>query len=205
MPKLRHVPITQQAAFEFVCRQHRHHKPPTGSVAQVGAALGDTLVGVVILERPKARLLDDGLTLEVSRLAVLEGERNACSFLYGRAWALAKALGYGRLVTYTLGGEPGTSLKAAGWKLVGRTAGGSWNRASRPRNDSHPTDVKKCWDVVVDPRQLEAPRVPHRRGSWRCQECGGRLHMGSRRRAVCSPACARARKTRLQRERRRAG
>ncbi|GLI00644.1 XF1762 family protein [Phytohabitans aurantiacus] len=58
------------------------------------------LVGVAIVGRPVARHLDDGLTLEVTRVAT-DGHRNACSLLYAAAWHAAKALGYRRLITYT--------------------------------------------------------------------------------------------------------
>lgn len=38
--------------------------------------------------------------------------------------------------------EPGTSLTAAGWKCVGEAGGGTWNRASRQRVDTHPLEQK---------------------------------------------------------------
>jgi len=56
--------------------------------------------------------------------------------LYGASWKAAKALGYKRLITYTLPEEGGVSLKASGWKLVGLKGGGNWNSISRPRIDT---------------------------------------------------------------------
>jgi hypothetical protein len=73
----------------------------------------DVLRGVVVVGRPVARMLDDALTLEVTRTAT-DGTRNACSLLYAAAWRAAKALGYQRLVTRTQRGETGASLPAAG-------------------------------------------------------------------------------------------
>jgi hypothetical protein len=73
----------------------------------------DVLRGVVVVGRPVARMLDDALTLEVTRTAT-DGTRNACSLLYAAAWRAAKALGYQRLVTRTQRGETGASLGAAG-------------------------------------------------------------------------------------------
>jgi hypothetical protein len=67
--------------------------------------------------------------------------------LYAAAWRAARALGYKRLITYTLKEEEGTSLKAAGWSIVGETKGGSWHRKGRPRVDRHPTGQKTLWDV----------------------------------------------------------
>jgi hypothetical protein len=72
----------------------------------------------------------------------------ACSMLYAAAWRAARALGYRRLVTYTLEQEPGASLRAAGWRCVGRTAGGSWSRTSRPRLDWAPTAPKNRWEAA---------------------------------------------------------
>ena len=48
----------------------------------------------------------------------------------------ARALGYTRLITYTLPAEGGASLRAAGWRLVGQRGGGNCNRARRPRRDT---------------------------------------------------------------------
>ena len=85
--------------------------------------------------RPVARNSDNGYTLEVNRVCT-DGARNACSMLYGAAWRAAKALGYRRLITYTLPAEGGASLRAAGWKLLGERGGGNWNVPSRPRIDT---------------------------------------------------------------------
>ncbi|MFH7191491.1 XF1762 family protein, partial [Klebsiella pneumoniae] len=82
--------------------------------------------------RPVARGCDDGRTLEVTRLCT-DGTRNACSFLYGRAAKAAFALGFSRIGTYIRADEPGASLYAANWRLVGETKGRSWDCASRPR------------------------------------------------------------------------
>lgn len=91
--------------------------------------------GVAIVGRPVARSLDNGWTLEVNRLCT-DGKRNACSMLYGAAWRTAKALGYRRLITYTLPEEGGASLRATGWRLLGERGGGNWNTPTRPRIDT---------------------------------------------------------------------
>ena len=67
-----------------------------------------------------------------------------------RGWRAARALGYRRLITYTLQSESGTSLRAAGWRLVGEAGGGPWNRKGRPRVDLHPTQLKLKWLVGGD-------------------------------------------------------
>ena len=143
---LRIVPITQREAFAFVKKHHRHHRNPRASVFQVAVAEEDKIVGVAIVNRPVARMLDNGWTLEVARCCT-DGSRNACSMLYGAAWRAAKALGYKKVVTYTLPEEGGGSLRGAGWKCIGQAGGRSWHRENRPRVDTHPTQVKFRWEI----------------------------------------------------------
>ena len=134
-------------ANAFVREHHRHHPPVVGHLFSIGAALDGKIVGVVIVGRPVARLRDNGVTAEVTRLAT-DGTRNACSFLYGAAARAAFALGYKRIGTYILASEPGTSLTAAGWRLIGETPGRSWSVPSRPRVDKHPLQKKLLFEVV---------------------------------------------------------
>jgi hypothetical protein len=129
------VPLSLDEANALVAKMHRHHAPAVGHKFSIGAADGDALVGAAIIGRPVARHLDDGWTLEVNR-CVTDGTRNACSLLYGAAWRAAKALGYRRLITYTLPAEGGASLRGAGWTCVGLRGGGNWNVKSRPRVDT---------------------------------------------------------------------
>lgn len=135
-------------AADLVLRLHRHHTPPVGHKFSLGAWADNVLVGCVIVGRPVARRRDDGVTLEVTRLAT-DGHRNACSFLYGAAARATFALGYRRIGTYILKSEPGTSLRAAGWKLIGERGGGSWSVPSRLRIDKHPTEPKMLFELEV--------------------------------------------------------
>jgi hypothetical protein len=141
------VPCDLSEAMVFVKENHRHHKPPQGGKFALAIA-DDTekIRGVAIIGRPVARSLDNGWTLEVTRVAT-DGCENACSALYGASWRAAKSLGYRRLVTYTLDTESGISLKAAGWKIVGEVKGRSWNCESRPRIDKHPLQGKFRWEA----------------------------------------------------------
>ena len=145
--KLAASPISFDDAAAFVREHHRHHTPPVGHKFSICAMAGDELVGVVIVGRPVARRRDDGYTLEVTRLCTT-GHRNACSFLYGAAARATFALGYRRIGTYVLKSEPGTTLKAAGWKLIGETPGKSWSVPSRPRSDKHPIEPKMLWEFT---------------------------------------------------------
>lgn len=143
-------PVSISQAKEFVSLHHRHHKAPLGGLFAVGIEDENTLIGVAIIGRPVARMLQDGYTAEVTRLCVLEGHHNGCSMLYSAAWRAAKSLGYKRMISYILESETGTSLKASGWKLSDiKSNGGSWSRPSRERTDDHPTEPKKRWEIGV--------------------------------------------------------
>lgn len=130
------VPINLAKANAYVATHHRHHKPTVGHKFSVAVAdATGTVRGVAIVGRPVARHCDDGWTLEVNRCCT-DGVRNGCSILYGAAWRVAKAMGYKRLITYTLPSEGGASLRGAGWTCVGERGGGNWNVKSRPRVDT---------------------------------------------------------------------
>lgn len=142
------VPIDLGEANAFVSEHHRHHREVLGHKFSLGAALGDKIVGIAIIGRPVARLRDDGLTLEITRLAT-DGTKNACSFLYGASARAAFALGYKRIGTYILASELGASLTAANWRKVGETRGGSWSREGRPRVDRHPLQGKLLFEMTA--------------------------------------------------------
>ncbi|HET9948841.1 MAG TPA: XF1762 family protein [Longimicrobiales bacterium] len=141
------VPCTLREANAFVAGHLRHHKPTRGCRFVLAVAEGEIVRGVAIVGRPVSRMLDDGWTLEVTRVCT-DGARNACSMLYAASWRAAKAIGYRRLVTYTLPDEGGASLRAAGWRCVGEAGGKSWSRRDRPRVDAHPLQTKLRWEAA---------------------------------------------------------
>ena len=150
------VPLTLREAYPFIQEHHRHHRPPQGGLFAVGCAVFDRetstlgpVVGVAIVGRPVSRILaQDPWLAEVTRLTT-DGTLHACSFLYAASWRAARALGYRKLVTYTLATEAGASLRGAGWLCVGEAGGGSWSRKCRPRVDAHPTQAKLRWEVAT--------------------------------------------------------
>ncbi len=128
-------PISLKAAQGFVREHHRHNKPPVGHKFSVGLFVGDALIGVAVAGRPVARMLDDGLTLEVTRTCT-DGTRNANSMLYGAIVRAATALGYAKCVTYTQHDESGASLRGAGWVIAAQLpARAGWDAPSRNRKD----------------------------------------------------------------------
>jgi hypothetical protein len=142
-------PVTLEEACEFIARHHRHHLPPVGWRFGVAANDGERVVGVAVLGRPVSRIIQSAepYTMELTRLCT-DGTRNAASFLLGAARRATFALGYKRLITYTLEEEGGVSLRAAGWREIGRAGGGEWNRPSRPRVDKAPTGQKTLWEAA---------------------------------------------------------
>jgi hypothetical protein len=142
------VPLPLDEANAYVEQHHRHSNPVVGHKFSLGAAVGDKIIGVSIVGRPVARGADDGLTLEVLRVCST-GERNVCSFLYGASWRAARALGYRKVITYTLKAEPGSSLRAAGWRVVGEVTARSWTTPSRPRVDKHPLQERLRWEMAA--------------------------------------------------------
>lgn len=143
------TPMTIKAACAVVTSWHRHHRAPPGGLFALGVRVdGGEICGVAIVARPSARLLNDGLTAEVTRVAT-DGTPNACSALYGAAWRAARALGYRRLVTYTLPSEGGASLRGAGWSIVTTTRGGSWSRVERARADPATKGPKLRWEMAA--------------------------------------------------------
>ena len=139
-------PISLNAARSWIADCHRHlRRPVTGWLFGIEIRRNEKRIGVAMCARPTARALQDGVTCEISRVAVLEGERNACSFAYGALRRAAKALGYRRIVTYTLASEPGTSLRAAGFVDEGVAGGGEADRPSRRRKPVEQPGLKRRW------------------------------------------------------------
>ncbi len=153
-PRLIVVPIVLREAHALVAQLHRHHEPSRGGLFALGAAHvgAKTVCGVVVVGRPVSRMLSDGWTAEVTRLAT-DGTAHACGFLYGAAWRAAQAHGYRRLITYTLPEEGGASLRSLApvWRCIGAAGGGSWSREERPRIDEHPTQEKIRWEAGASP------------------------------------------------------
>lgn len=140
-------PMSLKAANEYITTVHRHHGSTRGHKLSIGVKdQHGVLRGVVVLGRPVNRSLQDQGCIEVTRLAT-DGAKNACSMLYGAARRCAISMGYKpwQVVTYTLEEEPGSSLLASGWVFDGMSVGGTWNNASREREDKHPIGPKKRW------------------------------------------------------------
>lgn len=138
--------------FDFMVH-HRHHEAPTGHKFSVEVYNASIRVGAAVVSRPVSRVLSksEPKTMEVTRVcthAVLpEMTKNAASKLYSACAKKAKKLGATKLITYTLlEEESGHSLIASGWTPTKISAGGSWDRKGRSREDKAPTTKKVRWE-----------------------------------------------------------
>ena len=116
---LRVVPVGVAAARLHIETHHSHHHAPCGGLLAAAVADGDRVCCVALLGRPVARMLDQrGNVAEVTRVAS-DGTKHAASMAIAAVTRAAVALGWRRIVSYTLIGEAGTSYKAAGWRVTG--------------------------------------------------------------------------------------
>jgi hypothetical protein len=159
------VPLTLAQARRYVAEHHRHNEPPVGHRFSIGLEREDgTLAGVVIAGRPMARMADDGRTIELVRLTT-EGDRNACSRLYSAACRAAFAMGFRKVITYTLAEEPGSSLLASGFVRDGSSEGGSWSRGGDGSSRGLVTDDRPT--LFDPPKMPTGPKVRWVREPWR--------------------------------------
>ena len=141
--------IELKDASAYVTERHRHHKAVRGHRFSLACYENGRLCGVAIVGRPRSRRIDQRMTVEVLRLCT-DGTRNACSKLYGACRRAARALGYGRLITYILDGETGKSLLASGFSYCYTNKGGSWNQPGRPRTDKAPVCPKHLYEIILN-------------------------------------------------------
>ena len=130
------IPLTLRQANDFVEQHHRHsaRTAADGGKFAIGLKVDGALVGVAIVGRPIARLLNSDGTAEVLRCCVTpEAPAGSCSRLYQRCARIWQLMGGERIVTYTLIRETGGSLRGAGWDHVADTRPKPWNNNVRER------------------------------------------------------------------------
>ena len=127
------APCFIKDAKAWVGLHHRHSGVPQGGLfaCRLIDEAGETH-GVGVAGRPVARGLCDGWTVEITRVCT-DGCPNGCSMIYGSLCRAAKALGYRRVVTYTLAAESGASLKASGFAVAATVVADTWDRPGRKR------------------------------------------------------------------------
>lgn len=153
--KMKVCPIHLKEASAFVKRYHRHNLPPVGGKFAICCRDGERLCGVAICGRPVSRQLDDGVTLEIYRNCT-DGTKNACSKLYGGCIRVAKAMGYEKVITYTLESESGASLRASNFVVDADRAGGiTWSGERRRDYKVSPPEYKVRWRFDFEKKRGE--------------------------------------------------
>ncbi len=155
------VPITTREALRFCERNHRHLPDLQGALFAAGVERAGQLVGVATAGHPARVWMGTGRIL-ISRCAAVPGlpgiidsagDEHAApvsTMLYAALCRASKALGWHEAWTYTLPGEDGRSIRAAGFTYMGTTAGGDWDRDGRPRETVDPAS-KGRWARGLTP------------------------------------------------------
>ena len=154
-------PCELAEAQAYIAEHHRHHDPPRGHRFSLKAMHDGNIVGVAVVGRPVGRHQQDGETVEITRLCT-DGTPNAVSFLVGACKRAARALGWKRMISYTLTEEYGAAWRASGMVQTGEVAGGAWKHTGyessgepalpgmeRKNRNSHPLGPKRRWEVTL--------------------------------------------------------
>jgi hypothetical protein len=152
------VPLKIKEANDFVEKWHRHSARTNndGGKFAVGLEHGGQLVGVAIVGRPVARLLQTPGAAEVTRLCTSpDAPKGSESKLYSRVKRIWQLMGGTTIHTYTLKRESGASMRGAGMKEpAAEVAQQQWTRPSRERAERQ---------IYVEPKVRwteELPEVP---------------------------------------------
>lgn len=149
MSKLKVIPIhINRQAAPFIKKYHRHNLPSVGGKFAIGCMKDGVLVGVAVCGRPISRKLDNGKTCEILRVCT-DGTDHVPSFLYAKCRKIAYAMGYEKVITYTLQSESGISLKAAGAMQEKLFEGKQWTEHPNVKRNKHPVheESKIRWVV----------------------------------------------------------
>ncbi len=153
MTKLMAIPLSLREANDFVQAYHRHNGRTVrdGGKFAIGCSTGEEMIGVAIVGNPISATYMDGYTAEVLRVCTSDNAPlGANSFLYSRCWVACRAMGYARLITYTLKIESGASLRGAGWRVLHETKNGhnDWEAKARM------TGKARQWQSIYGQQKL---------------------------------------------------
>lgn len=155
MSDYRIQPITVKAARSLVRSMHRHLPELQGGLFATAVTYRDDVIAVGVAGHPARTWMDTG-RIVISRVAAIDGlppvgdhAAPACTMTYGSLCRAAKALGYREAWSYTLPGESGASLRAAGFVYMGETRGEEWDRPSRARKGAVNAAKKGRWMRVL--------------------------------------------------------
>lgn len=147
MGDLKIVPLVLREANDFVELWHRHSSRTSndGGKFAIGLTLDGQLVGVAIVGRPVARMLQVEGAAELLRLCTSPAApKGAGSKLYARARRIWQLMGGTKLHTYTLQRESGSTMRGVGiHEAASEVDGQQWSRPSRPRGEKEIYDEPK--------------------------------------------------------------
>jgi GNAT superfamily N-acetyltransferase len=139
-----HLTLTRERSRTDVNRFLERHHPRgevVGWLACFGARYQGHLVACVVIERPSARMLDDGSVVELTRYGIRDDRpENTGSWLIAHARDWAALEGYDRFIAYAgVAGNHGTVYEAAGFECddVSMADGSGWT--------AHDGD-RQTWD-----------------------------------------------------------
>lgn len=155
------IPLTLREANDFVEQWHRHSARTSndGGKFAIGLECDGGLVGVAIVGRPVARLLQVEGAAELLRLCTSPAApKGAASKLYSRAKRIWQLMGGTTIHTYTLKRESGASLRGAGiHEPTAEVTPQQWDRPSRGREEKDIYDQPKWrWTEHLAEVPLEA-------------------------------------------------
>ncbi len=133
--------IPFRVARRFVTAHHYLSYAPPGCKFSLGVFSGRHLIGVMIFGRPVSRYEDDGSTLELTRMVLLDSPKNSesRSLSLAEKWIKRHTI-YRRLIAYSdvSQGHNGTIYRAANWRCLGFAPGGGlpWNLTRHNRRGS---------------------------------------------------------------------
>lgn len=141
------IPLTLREANDFVEQWHRHSSRTAndGGKFAIGYEVGGHLVGVAIVGRPIARLLQVPGAAEVLRVCTSpDAPKGSGSKLYARCRRIWQLMGGTTIHTYTLKRESGASLRGAGiHEPAAEVKPQQWGRPSRERAERDIYDQPK--------------------------------------------------------------
>lgn len=148
------VPLTLREANDFVECWHRHSARTSndGGKYAIGLHHDGQLVGVAIVGRPVARMLQIEGAAELLRLCTSPAApKGAASKLYSRAKRIWQLMGGTTIHTYTLKHESGASLRGAGvHEPAAEVKPQQWSRPSRSRDERSIYDEpKQRWTEML--------------------------------------------------------
>lgn len=150
-------PIRYKEACDFIWQYLNQQVPEQGWKFGIAVNDGEKIVGVITVGKPVARFKDDGWTLEVTHCCT-DGTKNVRYKLYESALKATKAMGYKRLITYTLISESGVA-KNEGLMPEVAAAVGSKERATLSSIVTFPKEKKVVVSDIENLRiQLEAAK-----------------------------------------------